>query len=567
MDFPGGPPRHLFFTGKGGVGKTSVACATAIDLADRGRSVLLVSTDPASNLDEVLVTKLGPLPRPIASVPGLSACNLDPEAAAAAYRERVVGPFRGVLPAASVESIEEQLSGACAVEIAAFDEFSKLLGDESKTRDFDHVVYDTAPTGHTLRLLELPAAWSGFIESSAGGTSCLGPLAGLEGQAALYAASRDTLVDPARTAVVLVARPEHAALGEAERTRRELAELSIHPAAFVLNGVFVAEDARDELARALERVGADALQAVPSGLAALKRTEIPLLPATPVGVAALRKFSSECRSPRAARTRSAALPSGASIAPSPPGLSRLVSALEADGGGVVLTMGKGGVGKTTVAVSIARELARRGHAVHLTTTDPAAHAEDALGGGAPGLRVSRVDPAAETRSYADEVLRAAGATLDAAGRALLEEDLRSPCTEEIAVFRAFARIVDEGEQGFVVIDTAPTGHTLRLLDAAESHHREVLRKPGGAPDAVRRLLPRLRDPRFTKILLVTLPEATPVHEAAALESDLRRAGIPPFAWILNQSLVPHRPTDALLRARREAQATFHTEVEQRADRV
>jgi arsenite-transporting ATPase len=250
-----------------------------------------------------------------------------------------------------------------------------------------------------------------------------------------------------------------------------------------------------------------------------------------------------------------------------PPLGELLPALEEAGRGVIMTMGKGGVGKTTIAMNIAVELARRGHNVHLTTTDPAAHIAEALGAAVERVRVSRIDPVAETRAYAAEVMRSAGANLDAAGRALLEEDLRSPCTEEIAVFRAFARIVDEGEHGFVVIDTAPTGHTLLLLDAAESYHREVLRTSGRAPEEVRRLLPRLRDPVFTKILIVTLPEATPVHEAAALQRDLLRAEIRPFAWVVNQSLVPLLVTDPSLVRRRANERPFHDEVRKLARRV
>lgn len=560
MNFLEHAPRNLFFTGKGGVGKTSVACATAVALAERGRRVLLVSTDPASNLDEVLETSLGGEPLSIAGVQGLFALNIDPEAAAHAYRERMVGPYRGVLPDAAVRSIEEQLSGACTVEIAAFDEFSKLLGDERATASFDHVVFDTAPTGHTLRLLELPAAWTGFLESNVGGTSCLGPLAGLKAQQALYDGSRKALTDGSRTALVLVSRADRSALNEAERTRRELAALGIARQELVINGIFRAQDLTDSVALAMQRRGEDALEAMPTGLRGLSRTELPLLPFGLVGLAALRKlFVAPAPSP------TEWVPAAAAPAIAP--LAELVPALEAGGHGVIMTMGKGGVGKTTVAVNVAVELARRGHRVHLTTTDPAAHVEEALGGAVDGIRVSRIDPVAETRAYSEEVMRTAGAALDAAGRTLLEEDLRSPCTEEIAVFRAFARIVDDGERGFVVIDTAPTGHTLLLLDAAESYHREVLRTSGSAPEEVRRLLPRLRDPAFTKILLVTLPEATPVHEAAALQRDLLRAEIRPFAWVINQSLAPLAVTDPVLVRRRANEARFHSEVSELSPRV
>jgi arsenite-transporting ATPase len=561
MEFVERAPRYLFFTGKGGVGKTSVACATAIALAERGRRVLLVSTDPASNLDEVLETALSASPTAIQAVPRLFALNIDPEAAAQAYRERMVGPYRGVLPDAAVRSIEEQLSGACTVEIAAFDEFSKLLGDTAATSDFEHVVFDTAPTGHTLRLLELPAAWTGFLESNVGGTSCLGPLAGLKAQQALYEASRRALIDGERTVLVLVSRAERASLAEAERTRRELCELGVQHQELVLNGIFQARVLSDPIAAAMEERGRRAVREMPAGLRGLPRTELRLLPFGLVGVEALRAlFQPE-------RGESEGLAPVSRSGEVLPPLAALLPEIEALGRGVVMTMGKGGVGKTTVAVSLALELARRGHQVHLTTTDPAAHVADALGAPVLGIRVSRIDPTAETRAYSDEVMASAGAGLDAAGRALLAEDLRSPCTEEIAVFRAFARIVEEGEQGFVVIDTAPTGHTLLLLDAAEAYHREVLRTAGEAPEEVRRLLPRLRDPAFTKILLVTLPEATPVHEAAALQRDLERAGITPFGWVINQSLVPLAVTDPLLQQRQACEARFHADVQMLASRV
>lgn len=555
------PTRNLFFTGKGGVGKTSVACAAAIALADRGLRVLLVSTDPASNLDEVLSVALSSAPVGVPSVPGLSAMNIDPVEAARQYRERVVRPYRGVLPDAAIQSIEEQLSGACTVEIAAFDEFSRLLGDPSATRDYDHVIFDTAPTGHTLRLLELPAAWSSFIESNVGGTSCLGPLAGLTAQRALYASTNAALRAAGTTTLVLVARPERSALAEAERTRVELAGLGVSNLLFVLNGVFHATDPADRVALAMEARGRAALSAVPPGLAGLTRVEVPLRPFGLVGVEALRALSTNgaVRAPRVSDEPGEAFRAEA--------LDDLIEGIGARAHGVVMTMGKGGVGKTSVAVRVATALARRGHRVLLTTTDPAAHVAQAAVERPPTMEVARIDPAVETRRYADEVLAAAGAGLDAQGRALLEEDLRSPCTEEIAVFRAFSEAVAQGEERFVVIDTAPTGHTLLLLDAAEAYHREVLRKASGSPEAVRRLLPRLRDRAYTFVLLVTLPEATPIHEAMQLERDLARADITPFAWVVNQCLTTLPVTDTVLRARQAHEAVFLRELAAHAPRI
>jgi arsenite-transporting ATPase len=550
MDLASGATRHLFFTGKGGVGKTSVACATAVRLADQGRRVLLVSTDPASNLDEVLGTALGTTPTPVAGVVGLSGLNLDPEASARAYRDRVVGPYRDLLPPAAVRSMEEQLSGACTVEIAAFDEFARLLGDPAATGAFDHVLFDTAPTGHTLRLLTLPSAWTGFVDQSAFGTSCLGPLAGLEKQRALYEATVKALSDPASTTMVLVSRPETAALAEAARTSGELGALSVTNLRLVVNGLLEAHG-DDPVALAMAERSRAALEAMPEILRPLPRTSVALRPTALVGLQALRQIDQPFD----------LVPQVASPLQDLPRLASLVDMLAATPHGLILTMGKGGVGKTTVAAAIAVELARRGLKVHLSTTDPAAHVADAVGRPPPGLTVSRIDPTAETAAYTAEVLGSVGPDLDAKGRALLEEDLRSPCTEEVAVFRAFARTVAEGAESLVVLDTAPTGHTILLLDAAESYHREVLRQGSRMPEAVRQLLPRLRDPAFTRILLVTLPEATPVHEARALQADLARAGIAPFGWVVNQSLSPVETRDPVLSARREGERPYLDEVQ------
>jgi len=517
--------------------------------------VLIVSTDPASNLDEVLETTLASSPTLVNGTLCLYALNIDPEKAAHDYRERMIAPYRGILPPAAITSMEEQFSGACTVEIAAFDEFSKLLGDKSATSGFDHVIFDTAPTGHTLRLLTLPSAWSGFIASSTGGASCLGPLAGLEKQKTLYAATVARLSDPTLTTVILVSRPESASLREAERTRGELTELGVKNLHLAINGLFSAVIKGDVVADAMTRRGAEALSSMSDELALLPGSSTPLVPRGTVGLGALR----ELINPDLTQHIKQIVPSDEQLQ-LPPTLTSLVDELESKGHGVIMTMGKGGVGKTTVAAAIALALAQRGHAVHLSTTDPAAHVSETVAGKIEGLTVSRIDPAHEVERYTNEVLSRASAHLDEAGRALLEEDLRSPCTEEIAVFRAFAEAVDEGREGFVVMDTAPTGHTLLLLDAAEAYHREVLRTQGDMPQSVVKLLPRLRDQNFTRILIVTLPEATPVHEAQRLQKDLSRAGIRSFAWVINQSLFASHTEDPILHQRGNYEVPFIRQV-------
>ena len=543
MKFLEKAPRYLFFTGKGGVGKTSIACATAIQLAEAGRRVLLVSTDPASNVGQVFGVDIGDKITAIAAVAGLFALEIDPQAAARAYRDRIVGPVRGKLPEAVVKGIEEQLSGACTTEIAAFDEFTALLTDTAIASDYDHVLFDTAPTGHTIRLLQLPVAWSGFLEAGKGDASCLGPLAGLEKQRAQYQAAVEALADGRRTRLILVARAQNSALREAARTHAELAAIGLNQQFLVVNGILPKEEAAlDALAAAIYEREQAALAATPEVLQALPRDHVLLKPFNLVGLDALRHLLVETP-PRFD------VAVGAPIDPRAPSLSELVDGIAADGHGLVMLMGKGGVGKTTVAAAVAVELAHRGLPVHLTTSDPAAHLSETLHGSLENLTVSRIDPHAETERYRREVLAAKGAKLDAQGRALLEEDLRSPCTEEIAVFQAFSRIIREAGEKFVVMDTAPTGHTLLLLDATGAYHREVARMLNAKGAHYTTPMMQLQDSRRTKVLLVTLAETTPVLEAANLQADLRRAEIEPWAWVINNSVAAARPRSPLLRQR------------------
>ncbi len=543
MKFLDQPPRFLFFTGKGGVGKTSIACATAIQLAANGKHVLLVSTDPASNVGQVFGISIGNTVTHVPAVPNLSALEIDPQAAAQVYRDRIVGPVRGILPDDVVRGIEEQLSGACTTEIAAFDEFTSLLVDSPLTADYDHIVFDTAPTGHTIRLLQRPGAWSGFLEEGKGDASCLGPLAGLEKQREQYKAAVEALADDKRTRLILVARAQQSTLREVARTHEELAGIGLKQQHLVINGILPKIEAEtDSLAAAIYKREQAALNAIPEVLKSLPQDQVALKAFDLVGLDALRQLLID--TPYKALGNS-----DSSVELDKPSLSQLVDSIAVDGHGLVMTMGKGGVGKTTIAAAVAVELAHRGLPVHLTTSDPAAHLSDTLNGTLDNLTVSRIDPHEETERYRQHVLETKGATLDAHGRALLEEDLRSPCTEEIAVFQAFSRIIREAGKKFVVMDTAPTGHTLLLLDATGAYHREVARQMDKANLHFTTPMMQLQDPKQTKILIVTLAEKTPVLEAANLQSDLQRAGIKPWAWVVNNSIAATKSTSALLHQR------------------
>ncbi|WP_072808366.1 arsenical pump-driving ATPase [Rhodococcus zopfii] len=544
-------PRFVFFTGKGGVGKTSIACASALALTRVGKTVLLVSTDPASNVGQVFGLTIGNTITAIESVPGLSALEIDPEQAAEAYRDRIVGPVRGLLPEAEIASITEQLSGSCTTEVASFDEFTALLTDpDEQLSQFDHVLFDTAPTGHTIRLLQLPGNWTDFLAAGKGDASCLGPLAGLDKQKAMYAAAVAALADPDRTRLVLVARPSRSALNEIDRTHTELAALGLGRQYVVVNAVLPAPvDDTDPLAAAVHRREQAALAALPAPLAALPQDRLELKAANMVGLDALaRLFDTASGAVDSAPARDIGEMPDLADAP----LRALIDEIEVDGHGLVMCMGKGGVGKTTVAAAIAVALAERGHPVHLTTTDPAAHLTDTLRGGIEHLHVSRIDPAEAARAYQDRVMATKGAHLDEAGRATLAEDLRSPCTEEVAVFQAFSKVIQESRHTFVVVDTAPTGHTLLLLDATGSYHREITRQMGQGLHYTTPLM-RLQDPDSTKVLLITLAETTPVLEAAALQDDLQRADIHPWAWVINNCVAAAAPISPLLRRRADAE--------------
>ena len=531
--------KYLFFTGKGGVGKTSTACATAITLADQGKKVLLVSTDPASNLQDVFGVELTSKGTPIQSVPNLVVANLNPEEAAREYRESVIAPYIGKLPPSVLKNMEEQLSGSCTVEIAAFNEFSNFITDEKVQQEYHYILFDTAPTGHTLRMLQLPSAWSNFISENTHGASCLGQLSGLESKKEVYKNAVSTLADGQMTTLVLISRPEYAPLQEAERASKELRELGVNNQILVINGILERDIENDEIADSLYAKQQGALQNIPESLRMTPTYSIPLRSYNVTGINNIRMLLKEnYLEVQDYQLNKAELPK----------VKALIEDLYSSQKRVIFTMGKGGVGKTTLAAAIAMGLAARGAKVHLTTTDPADHLKFVVEAG-QGIRLSKIDEKEELRKYTEAVLAKARETMKEEDIAYVEEDLRSPCTQEIAVFRAFAEVVDEADDEIVVIDTAPTGHTLLLLDATQSYHKEIQKSQGDIPESVKNLLPRLRDSAETEVVIVTLAEATPVYEAMRLQEDLKRAGINNKWWVINSSLLMTNTQSPLLKAK------------------
>lgn len=529
--------KYLFFTGKGGVGKTSTACAVAVALADEGKKIMLISTDPASNLQDVFNTNLNNKGVPIKEIPNLVVANFNPEEAAAEYRESVIGPYRGKLPESVIKNMEEQLSGSCTVEIAAFNEFSNFITDEKTSKEYDHIIFDTAPTGHTLRMLQLPSAWSNFINENTHGASCLGQLSGLESKKEVYKNAVNTLADGKKTTLMLVARPEISPLKEAERASKELQDIGINNQILIINGVL--ETADDRLSNAIFDKQQKALMSIPEGIKNIETFKIPLRPYNVTGLENVRAFL---------KNSNVKLYSQKLNTDDIPKLSSIIEDLYNNNKKVIFTMGKGGVGKTTTAASIALGLAKKGKKVHLTTTDPAAHLKFVLDE-SYGITLSHIDEKEELAKYKEEVLSKARESMSEDDIAYVEEDLRSPCTQEIAVFRAFAEIVERSDNEVVVIDTAPTGHTLLLLDSTQSYDKEIQRSQGDTPESVKKLLPKLRNEKETEVIIVTLAETTPVYEAMRLQNDLNRAGIHSKWWVINSSFYAANTTNSILKVK------------------
>jgi len=546
--------KYLFFTGKGGVGKTSTACAVAVGLADQGKKVLLVSTDPASNLQDVFHTELDGKGITIDGVPGLTVANLNPEEAAREYRESVISPYRGKLPESVLNNMEEQLSGSCTVEIAAFDQFSHFITDAATEDQYDHIIFDTAPTGHTLRMLQLPSAWSNFISESTHGASCLGQLAGLEAKKGMYKDAVSNLSDSRRTTLILVSRPEMTPLLEAERSSLELRDLGIGNQVLLINGVLL--QASDDISQKILGKQRAAMENMPFDLKKITTFFLPLRSYNILGLDNIRAFFQQDVYKKAdMRIKPEEYMS----------IHSLIEDLYKTKKNVIFTMGKGGVGKTTIAGVIALALAEKGVKVHLTSTDPADHLRYVMQK-TKNITLSHIDEKQELLNYQREVLEKARKMMSAEDLAYIEEDLKSPCTQEIAVFRAFAEVVDKAENEVVVIDTAPTGHTLLLLDATQSYHKEVQRTKGEIPISVQRLLPRLRDAQQTEVVIVTLPEATPVFEASRLRDDLLRAGIHNKWWVVNQCISMTETDNSMLVARAKTEKQWLEKVSEISNR-
>lgn len=555
--------RFLFYSGKGGVGKTSMAAATAVHHADHGRRTLIVTTDPASNLADVFMQPIGAQICPISAVPNLDALEIDATEAAREYRDRTLEPLRALMPQAVLEVVAEQLNSPCTEEIASFDQFIACM----EQPEYDVVIFDTAPTGHTLRMLELPVDWSRHIAQAEQGTgqTCMGPVSLLAGARERYERAIASMRDTSRTRFIFVGQPEATPLGEIDRAKQELEQIGIHAAELVINGVLPPEAGTDPFIARRQALQTSYIARAESE-SGLPIRRVPLLPVEVSGVAGLRKLA-------------AVVYEGAGIADMVPDVTvreasltdvrEMIGArLEPQGAQrVVLVAGKGGVGKTSVAALTGVWLAERGHRTLVITTDPAAHLaavfQEPVGtaptriAGVANLWAARIDPKAALAAYKERLITEARETYSPEMLAVLEEQLDSPCTEEMAAFNEFLSFLvgTEREWDVIVFDTAPTGHTLRLLELPINWERQMAAH--GQEDETRRryqaAIAKLRDPRQTTIGFVVYPEATPILEAGRASAELAGLGIPTGFVVANLVLPGDAATSGYLAARRAMQ--------------
>ncbi|WP_233455679.1 arsenical pump-driving ATPase [Macrococcoides canis] len=524
--------KYLFFTGKGGVGKTSLSSSIAVNLADQGKRIALVSTDPASNLQDIFNMSLTNELTQVPALPNLYVANFEPVKAAEAYKQSVIEPYIGVLPEFAIKNMEEQLSGSCTVEVAAFNEFTSFLTNETLADEYDHIIFDTAPTGHTLRMLELPEAWSSYLESATHEASCLGQLSGLGEQQSTYFAAVERLKNEKETTMIFVARGDKYSLLEAKRAMHELNALQINHHLLIINGLI--NHAESELAKEKRNASDRALQQFESLMKKVPTFYVELKPCNVMGLGAMRHLFSEYEHIESSEELK--------LTDDYMHLELLVDELVQEEKRYIFTMGKGGVGKTTVASLIAEKLVARNKKVLLATTDPANqwHDKHELN----HLTIKYIDPKQALADYEAEVLHNAN-QLTQEQIDYIKEDLRSPCTEEIAFFRAFSNFIADTAHDVVVIDTAPTGHTLLLLDASQSYHKEIERSTNEVPQSVSMLLPKILDNALTEMIIVTLAEPTPVKEAMRLKEDLERASIKQNRWVVNNTIANYDVHDAL----------------------
>ena len=594
--------RFLFFSGKGGVGKTSMACTTAVREADRGKQTLIVTTDPASNLADVFEQGIGHKLTPIAGVPNLWAMEIDPDKATREYIDRAMAPLREAFPEQIVAVMEEQMSGPCTAEVAAFDRFVDFIDLPQGQVDaaaavparFDTVIFDTAPTGHTIRLLELPAEWSRSIDeaSTGSGQTCIGPAAAIQDAKHKYERALATMRDPGQTIFTFVLHPEATSIKETARAIGELGKLGIHTHELIINGIIPVEEGVNSLFAERRTMQQRYLAQIKRDFR-LAHRRMSLLDGEVKGVARLREVAHllfEGHKPHIVPAAQPGQPEQQALTSSPSAETTRASSavleriLPRDGTRSLFFTGKGGVGKTVVSCITAVWLARQGYKTLLLTTDPAAHVGDVLGvpvtdqpapvPGVPNLWATKIDPKAAGEAYKTRILddaRKRGRPEESIK--VMAEELDSPCTEEMAAFDKFIEYASQDGWQVTVFDTAPTGHTLRLLQLPVDWSTQLDIKVYASVDTVAaddvakqrfaQVIDMMKDPEQSTFAYVMYPESTPIIEAFRAAEELSTIGIEPGLVVANQVLPGEACTTPFSKARWTMQQKYLAEIGER----
>jgi arsenite-transporting ATPase len=579
--------QYIFFSGKGGVGKTSMACTHAVRYADEGKRTLIVTTDPASNLADTFEQSIGHQVTPITGVPNLWAMEIDPDQATQEYIDRAMAPIRAAFPPQIVQVMEEQMSGPCTAEVAAFDRFTDFLETPADNgAAFDVVIFDTAPTGHTIRLLELPAEWSQSINaaSSGSGQTCIGPAAAIQDAKHKYERALEAMRESDQTTFIFVLHPEAISIKETRRAIGELRKLGIENYRLIINSIIPSEGAQNPLFAARLEMQTRYLAQIETDLPYPKQ-RMSLLAGEIKGVQRLRQVGKIFfDGAAAAKTFEAErVQSQAEMVATP--LEDVRALLQPNGHRrTVFFAGKGGVGKTVASCITAVWLARQGYKTLLLTTDPAAHLGDVLDSpvgdeitpvkGQPNLWAVKIDPKAAAETYKERILE------DARQRGrpesaiiVMEEELNSPCTEEMAAFDKFIEYASQDEWQAVVFDTAPTGHTLRLLELPVDWSKQIDVKIFASVDASAaddvakqrfgKVIEMMRDPGQSTFAFVMYPEGTPILEAWRAARELGTVGIQPGLVVANMVIPPGQANTAFTHARRSMQEKYLLDIAER----
>lgn len=573
---------YHFFSGKGGVGKTTMACATALQFAKDGHKTLIITTDPASNLSDVFETQIGHSIRQLPGSDNLWGMEIDPDEATKEYRERILAPMRAAMPESVLSVMEEQFNSPCTTEIASFDRFVDFMTEEEfgEGLQFDHIIFDTAPTGHTIRLLELPVDWSKHIEESAKGSgqTCIGPVASIQENKKKYDKAISLMADPERTRFTFVLLAEGTSLYETKRAHAELSEIGVANSDFIVNGLLPLEVCDHEFFRSRYEMQQKYLRQIEEQFGADSVRQMYQRDSEIRGVDGLQHISVDLygngdaqwtlHDDRLAKTEPFTQEATDKI-------ERLLTK-RSDGTKSIYFTGKGGVGKTVVSCATAVHLAEKGYKTLLITTDPASHIGEVLGHSVedkalpvedvPGLDAVIIDQEKATEEYKQRMLDEARQKYSEDMLTAMKEELESPCTEEMAAFDKFMEYVEADTYDLVVFDTAPTGHTLRLLELPFDYSDQVGmmfsgagngdQKESEAGNRLKRIIERMKDPEQSVFSFVLYPENTPIEEAWRAYNDLKEADIPIQFLVVNQVIDQSYCTNDFFNRRRAMQQYY-----------